>query len=54
MNMQTCENHNRCVVVYDSQNCPLCEAEDKVEMLEEDLVKANDDIDELRAELDQQ
>ena len=35
---------NQCNIVYDEKKCPLCEAKEKIEALEEQLDNAEDEI----------
>ena len=43
---------NQCNIVYDVKNCPLCEAEERIEALEEQLDNAEDEIKELQTAIE--
>lgn len=58
MNMYSCSEHdgiNGCIVVYDSKNCPMCEANDRISDLEAELETLNNNsnklIDQLKDEI---
>lgn len=48
--MRTCESHDDAVVVYDTKFCPLCEAEKKIEGLEDDVQDLQERVDEFESE----
>ncbi len=56
--MNACEVHSKCIVVYDTKVCPLCDLQEQYEALEEKVESKesheddlNQTIDDLREEL---
>ena len=49
--MKVCEHHDDGIVVYTGRDCPFCQAESKVEDLTNALGSANDEINDLAAQL---
>jgi hypothetical protein len=54
MSLNSCEEHDSCIVVHDSSRCPFCEAntmarqaEGRAEGLEDEVRKLEDEITEL-------
>ena len=45
--MNTCEEHDNCVVVYTGRECPLCDVEKETDELTLELSAAQDKIDDL-------
>ena len=43
---------NQCNIVYDEKKCPLCEAKEKIEALEEQLDNAEDEIKGLQEDIE--
>ena len=51
--MRTCDGHgDQMLVVYEGQDCPLCEAEARIGELEEANEELRDETTRLTAELD--
>jgi hypothetical protein len=48
--MQTCEQHDHCVVIYDSRNCPVCEL---IDDYDEKIFNKNERIEQLQIKLDE-
>jgi hypothetical protein len=46
--MKTCEEHDHCIVVYDSRNCPVCEMESTDNW---EIEKRDNKINELESEI---
>lgn len=49
--MKACENHSDGIMVYSGRDCPLCQAQSKVDDLTDAVGDANDKIDDLTAKL---
>lgn len=49
--MQTCEEHDHCIVVYESKNCPVC---DKIDNFEQEIFNRDEKIEELEVKLEEQ
>jgi len=48
MAMETCDEHDNCIVVYTSRYCPLCLAEEKVDELSDERDQLQDKINEMK------
>jgi hypothetical protein len=35
--METCETHNKCIVVFNGNGCPLCKAEETLKTIWEEI-----------------
>ena len=44
--LNTCDNHNNCVIIYDIRDCPICEIVIEKEKIEEENQDLQEDIDE--------
>ena len=42
---------NQCNIVYDERKCPLCDAKEKIEALEEQIDNSEDEIAGLKEEI---
>jgi len=42
--LKVCEKHDHCVITYDSDSCPLCEAEVEINKYLGDIDDLNQDI----------
>ena len=49
--MQTCNEHDNCIVVYDSPNCPVCEQNTSYR---QHLNEKDEEIQSLEQKLDEQ
>lgn len=50
--METCEEHDGCVVIFTSEECPLCSAIEQIDELKEEAETLNEEVAELEGNLE--
>lgn len=49
--MQTCEEHDGCVVVFTSEECPFCKTQETVEEMREEIEGLKEELQDAKGEI---